>query len=104
MKTSQAKGTPGLMMLLGELTVLAKVMVTPKSGTEVERWWRVVSSIEGRASGREMTRGVTEGTASMDPTEICEGRWSLCIGWLGCPNPGLTGGVKSMLVCQRTEI
>jgi len=103
-KTSQLKGMPGLMMFWGELAVLVKVMVTPKSGTEVERWWRVVSSMEGRASGREMASGVIEGTASMDPMEICEGRWSRCIGWLGCPNPGFTGGVKSMLVCQRTEI
>jgi hypothetical protein len=59
--------------MLAGVTVLVKVIVTPKSGTEVERWWRVVSSIEGRASGRDMAKGVIEG-ASMDPTEIWEGR------------------------------
>lgn len=45
--------------------------VTPKSGMEGLRWWRVVISVCGRASGRSAAREETVGTVSKveDPME-----------------------------------
>lgn len=50
-----------------------KVIVTPKSGTEELRWWRVVMSIDGRASGRLMAREEAV-ASSVEPIESWAGR------------------------------
>ena len=73
--------------------------MTPKSGTERERWCLVVNSMAGRASGRDAASDVFKASWFEDILN-CAGRWSRCIVALGFPNPGFTGGVKSTLVDQ----
>lgn len=74
-------------------------MVTPKSGTERERWCLVVNSMAGRASGRDAAREVFR-ASWLDDMLSWAGRWSRWMVALGFPKPGFTGGVKSTLVAQ----
>ena len=100
--TDQVKGIPGYRGFAGGGPV--NVTVTPKSGTDEFRCWRVVTSTDGRASGRLMARDATVGTVSIEEMESWAGRCGRCIGWVGLPNPGLSGGVKSRDVVQCIDI
>ena len=73
MKADQVNGIPAWMGWVEGGPV--KVQVTPKSGMEGLRWWRVVISMFGSASGRRVARE-TLGTVSKDeePMESCAGR------------------------------
>lgn len=104
MKTDHAKGIPGYMGVSPVEPV--KVIVTPKSGTDGFRWWRVATSIDGKASGRVRAKGETVGTVSKVELSIdsWEGRFGLWMGCAGRPKPALTGGVKSTDVVQLIEI
>ena len=64
-KTDQVKGVPALMGVDGGGPV--KVHVTPKSGIEGFRAWRVVISMFGRASGRRLAREETVGVSKEEP-------------------------------------
>jgi hypothetical protein len=76
MKTDQENGMPGYIGLSPDGPM--KVIVTPKSGTDGFRWWRVATSIAGKASGLVMARGETVGTVSKVELSIesCDGRFS----------------------------
>ena len=104
MKTDQLKGIPARMGRDEGGPV--KVHVTPKSGMEGLRWWRVVISVCGRASGRSAAREDTVGTVSKeeDPMDSWEGRCGRWMGCVGMPKLWFTGGVKSRFVVHCMDI